>query len=139
MKCIIKWNKILNTTLIGITDSKNIITMNSNKNEYSSPRPMEIILLGAGGCTTYDIITILKKNNQNIISLKLLINSKRSKKIPKVFININFFFKIYGININKNLIESAINVSHKKYCSAIIMLNKTAKISHNFKIKRIKY
>ncbi|WP_339044841.1 OsmC family protein [Candidatus Zinderia endosymbiont of Aphrophora alni] len=137
MNCTIKWTNFLNLTLTAKTDSKHIICMDGdpkNGGQNLAPRPMEMILIGAGGCTTYDIILILKKNKQNIKKCKIKIKSKRAKQNPKIFTKIHFKFYIYGKNLNKNIIKNAIKLSHSKYCSAIIMLNKSTKITHSLKI-----
>lgn len=137
MNCTIKWTNFLKMLLIVKTNSKHTICMDGNpenKGQNLAPRPMEMILLGSGGCTIYDIILILKKNKQNIKKCKVKIFSKRAKKNPKIFTKIHFMFYLYGKNLKKNIIINAIKLSHSKYCSAIIMLNKTAKITHDFKI-----
>ncbi|MDA0236944.1 MAG: OsmC family protein [Proteobacteria bacterium] len=97
-------------------------------------RPMEMLLMGLGGCSAYDVVTILRKSRQNITDLTVEIEAKRAETDPKIFTWIHLHFKIYGENISKNIVERAINLSAQKYCSASIMLGKSAQITHDFEI-----
>tara|TARA_Y100001936_G_scaffold209202_2_gene215189 strand:+ start:2484 stop:2900 length:417 start_codon:yes stop_codon:yes gene_type:complete len=97
-------------------------------------RPMEMLLMGAGGCTALDVVMILKKGRQEILDCMVNIEAERTKKDPKVFTRIHYHFTLTGRNLNPKKVERAINLSAKKYCSASIMLGKTANISHNYEI-----
>ena len=99
------------------------------------PRPMEMLLLGMGACTTYDVISILKKSRQDIRDCKISLSAKRAVGVPSVFTEIQVHFKLIGHNLKKKQVERAINLSAEKYCSASIMLGKTAKITHSFDIQ----
>ncbi len=101
------------------------------------PRPMEMLLLGMGACTSYDVVSILKKSRQDVRDCKIDLSAKRTDEIPKVFKDIHVHFTVVGIGVNERQVERAINLSAKKYCSASIMLGKTAKITHSFEIKEI--
>lgn len=98
------------------------------------PRPMELMLIGAGGCISIDMMLILKKTKQNITSYELTLQAQRAAQDPKVFTHINFHFDIYGTNIDTKTVERAIALSHEKYCSASIMLEKTAQLSFSFTV-----
>ena len=99
------------------------------------PRPMETLLLGMGACTAYDVLSILKKSRQAISDCRIEISSQRAGEHPRVFTEIHVHFIITGDNIKEAQIERAINLSAEKYCSASIMLGKTAKITHTFEIR----
>ncbi len=98
------------------------------------PRPMETVLAGTGGCTAYDVVVILKKSGQDITGCEVRLNSERAQTDPKVFTRIHMHFIIRGRNIKAAMVESAIKLSHNKYCSASIMLGKTAEITHDYEI-----
>lgn len=99
-----------------------------------APRPMEVVLAGTGGCTAYDVVLILRKSGQDITGCDAKLTSVRAEKDPKVFTSIHFHFTVTGRNLKTSLVERAIKLSHEKYCSASIMLEKTATISHSFEI-----
>ncbi len=99
-----------------------------------APRPMELVLAGTGGCTAYDVVLILRKSHQDVRGCDVTLRSERAEKEPKVFTKIHFHFTVRGRNLKPNLVERAIKLSHEKYCSASIMLEKTATISHSFEI-----
>ena len=99
------------------------------------PRPMETLLLGMGACTAYDVLSILKKSRSLISDCKIEMSSKRAGDHPKVFTEIHVHFIITGDNLKDTQVERAINLSAEKYCSASIMLGKTAKIMHTYEIK----
>jgi putative redox protein len=98
------------------------------------PRPMEMLLLGTGSCSCYDVLSILKKSRQDVVACEVEISSKRAITEPKVFTNIHIHFKVTGIDLKKKQVERAVLLSAEKYCSASIMLGATAKITHTFKI-----
>ncbi len=98
------------------------------------PRPMETVLAGTGGCTAYDVVVILKKSGQDITGCEVRLSSERAPTDPKVFTRIHMHFIIRGRNIKAAMVESAIKLSHNKYCSASIMLGKTAEITHDYEI-----
>ena len=99
-----------------------------------APRPMEVVLAGTGGCTAYDVVLILRKSGQDIRGCEVTLKSERAEKDPKVFTQIHFHFTVTGRNIKPNLVERAIKLSHEKYCSASIMLEKSAAITHSYEI-----
>ena len=121
----------------GVSGSGHSITMDGaleggGKNQ--GPRPMEMLLMGLGGCSAYDVVTILRKSRQKISDLTLDIDAKRADNDPKRFISINLKFTIMGENVSEKLVKRAIDLSAEKYCSASIMLGKSATITHEYKI-----
>ena len=97
-------------------------------------RPMEMMLIGMGGCTSFDVVTILKRSRQQITGCIAEIEAVRADVIPKVFTNIHIRFLIKGIDLQKKAVERAVELSANKYCSASIMLGKSVKITHDFVI-----
>lgn len=97
-------------------------------------RPMEMLLLGLGGCASFDVVLILQKSKQAVTDCEVLIEAARAEKDPKVFTKIHLHFIVKGHNLAPDKVERAINLSAEKYCSASIMLGKTAEISHDFEI-----
>ena len=97
-------------------------------------RPMEMILIGMGGCTSFDVVTILKRSRQQITGCIAEIEAVRADAIPKVFTSIHIHFLIKGIDLQKKAVERAVELSANKYCSASIMLGKSVKITHDFVI-----
>lgn len=98
------------------------------------PRPMETVLAGTGGCTAYDVVTILRKARQEVSEVLVDVDAERAPVDPKVFTRIHFHFIVKGRGIKPEAVERAVTLSAEKYCSASIMLGKTAKISHSFEI-----
>jgi putative redox protein len=99
-----------------------------------APRPMELILAGAGGCTAYDVVLILKRGRQEISGCEVGLKAERADTDPKVFTRIHFHFTVKGKGLKADAVERAIKLSAEKYCSASIMLGKTAEITHDWEI-----
>lgn len=98
------------------------------------PRPMEMLLMGTGGCAAFDVVLILQKSRQDIADCAVEIEAERAREEPKVFTRIHFHFILSGKKLNPQQVERAITLSAKKYCSASIMLGKTAELTHDFEI-----
>ena len=97
-------------------------------------RPMEMLLLGVGGCSSFDVVSMLKKSRQDITNCEVTISAERADTEPKVFTKIHLHFTLEGNNLSEKKVERAVSLSAEKYCSASIMLGKTAKITHDFEI-----
>ena len=98
------------------------------------PRPMETVLAGTGGCTAYDVMLILKRSRQQVAGREVRLKAERAETDPKVFTRIHMHFIVRGKDLKRSLVENAIKLSHDKYCSASIMLGKTAEITHDYEI-----
>ncbi len=98
------------------------------------PRPMELLLLGMGSCTAFDVVLILKRSRQEVTACIVEIEAERAETEPKVFTKIKNHFIVSGRNLSADKVERAIKLSAEKYCSASIMLGKTAEIEHDFEI-----
>ena len=97
-------------------------------------RPMEMVLLGLGGCTAIDVLHMLRKGRQPITDMRVELDAERADDVPKVFTRIHLHFVLTGVGLDPHKIERAINLSASKYCSASMMLNKTAEMTHDFEI-----
>ncbi|CAH1386418.1 OsmC family protein [Candidatus Nitrotoga sp. M5] len=135
MKASIKW--VEHVSFLGETDSGHTILMDGppeGGGRNVGPRPMELVLLGTGGCTTYDVMHILKKSRQQVTNCVVKIEAERAAEDPKVFTRIHFHFIVTGKDLKIEQVGRAIQLSAEKYCSASIMLNKTADITHDFEV-----
>jgi putative redox protein len=99
-----------------------------------APRPMETVLAGAGGCTAYDVVVILKKSGQDVTGCDVRLEAERASTDPKVFTRVHYRFTVRGRNLKKNVVEQAVRLSHEKYCSATAILAKTAEITRDLEI-----
>ena len=97
-------------------------------------RPMEMVLLGLGGCTAYDVVLMLQKSRQNVIDVEVVLDAARSEEIPKVFTHIKAHFRVVGKELNEKHVQRAVSLSADKYCSATKMLEKTARIDYTWEI-----
>lgn len=135
MKLRVKW--VEGVTFLGETESNHAIVMDGapeGGGRNLGPRPMETLLAGAGGCTAYDVVTILKKSRQDIVDVAVEMDADRAATDPKVFTRIHLHFVVKGRKLRPEAVERAIELSATKYCSASIMLGKTAEITHDFEI-----
>ncbi|MCH8845236.1 MAG: OsmC family protein [Proteobacteria bacterium] len=135
METQIKW--VGNAAFIGRASSGHTVIMDGpaeGGGRNLGPRPMEMLILGMGACSTYDVVSILKKSRQDITDCEIKITSKRAESDPKVFTDIQLHFVVSGHNLKQKQVERAIKLSAEKYCSASIMLGATANITHDFEI-----
>ncbi|MCP4188462.1 MAG: OsmC family protein [Gammaproteobacteria bacterium] len=138
MKCRVKW--LDHMTFVGESDSGHSVVMDGAPEAGGrnlGVRPMEMLLLGLGGCTAFDVISILKKSRQNVVDCEVHIEAERREEIPKVFTRIHIHFVVSGKNLKSERVEKAVNLSADKYCSASEMLGKVAKITHDFNVIEI--
>jgi putative redox protein len=136
MQCSVRWTGE-GMTFLAETGSNHVVAMDGapeGGGRNLAPRPMEMVLLGTGGCTAYDVVVILKKSGQDITGCEVKLTSERAQSDPKVFTKIHMHFTVRGRSLKRNLVEHAIRLSHEKYCSATAMLIKTAEITRDFEI-----
>ncbi len=135
MKARVKW--VEQVSFLGESESGHAVLMDGAPaagGRNLGPRPMEMLLLGAGGCTSFDVISILKKSRQAVSDCYVELEAARAEEDPKVFTKIHMHFVVKGRDIKADVVERAIKLSAEKYCSASIMLGKTAEITHDFEI-----
>jgi putative redox protein len=135
MKTQVRWTG--GVSFAGETETGHQVSMDGSPEfggQNKGPRPMELLLVGMGGCTAFDVVLILKKGRQDITDCVAEIEAERAATDPKVFTKIHVHFKVTGRKLDPKRVENAINLSAEKYCSASIMLAKTATITHDFEI-----
>lgn len=135
MDCIVRWGDGM--TFVAETGSGHLVNMDGAPDgggRNLAPRPMEVVLAGAGGCTAYDVVVILKKSGQDITGCEVSLKAERAATDPKVFTSVHYHFIVRGRNLKRNLVEQAVRLTHEKYCSATAILAKTAEITKDFEI-----
>jgi putative redox protein len=135
MECTVRWTQGM--TFVAETESNHLLAMDGapeGGGRNLAPRPMELVLAGTGGCTAYDVVLILRKSGQQVTGCEVKLSADRAPSDPKVFTRIHMHFVVRGKALKRSLVEHAIRLSHEKYCSASIMLGKTAELSKDFEI-----
>ncbi len=146
MECTVSWTGALGTRsgmgFVAETGSGHTLVMDGaadaakpeNGGQNLAPRPMETLLAGAGGCTAYDVVLILKRGRHDVRGCTVKLDAERFDTDPKVFTKINMHFTVTGKGVPAAAVERAIAMSHDKYCSASVMLGKTADITTSFEV-----
>jgi putative redox protein len=146
MDCTVSWTGATGTRsgmgFVAETGSGHTLVMDGapdaakpeNGGQNLAPRPMETLLAGAGGCTAYDVVLILKRGRHEVRGCSVRLQAERAEEDPKVFTRINMHFTVTGKAVPSAAVERAIAMSHDKYCSATIMLGKTAQITTSFEL-----
>lgn len=135
MKARIKW--VDGVSFAGESETGHTVVMDGPAEEGGKnlgPRPMEMLLLGMGGCTAFDVVFILKRARQDVEDCILELDAERAAEPPKVFTRIHAHFIIKGRGLAEKQVKRAVELSAEKYCSASIMLGKTAEITHDYEI-----
>lgn len=138
MDCTVRWTGAeAGMSFIAETGSGHAVLMDGAPEAGGrnlAPRPMEMLLAGAGGCTAFDVVMILKKGRQAISGCDVSLTAERAETDPKVFTRIHFHYRVKGKQLRADSVARAIDLSKDKYCSASIILGKTAEITHDFEI-----
>lgn len=135
MECTIKW--VDGMTFLAETGTGHLVTMDGAPEAGGrnlAPRPMEMLLAGAGGCTAFDVVLILKRGRHDVRDCEVKLVAERAEADPKVFTRIAFHYTVSGKGLKSEAVERAIHLSAEKYCSASIMLAQTAEITHEWTI-----
>ena len=147
MECTVSWTGNSGTRsgmgFVAETGSGHVLMMDGapdaakpeNGGQNLAPRPMETVLAGTGGCSAYDVVLILKRGRHAVQGCSVKLTSERADTDPKVFTKIHMHFTVTGSNSPSSSVERAIAMSHEKYCSASIMLGKTAEMTTSFELK----
>lgn len=135
MKARVKW--LDHMSFVGESGSGHSVVMDGAPEAGGrnlGVRPMEMLLLGLGGCSSFDVVMILQKSRQAISDCEVLLEAERANEDPKVFTRIHMHFIVKGHNLSTDKVERAVKLSAEKYCSASMMLGKTAEITHDFEV-----
>ena len=137
MECKINWLPDAGMAFMAQTGTGHILNMDGAPEAGGNnlaPRPMELLLAGAGGCTAFDVVLILQRSRQAVSGCEVSVKAERAESDPKVFTKMNMHFLVKGSNLDPSKVERAIALSHDKYCSATAMLGKTAEIAYSFEV-----
>jgi putative redox protein len=131
MECTVDWMAGSGMAFVAETGSGHLLTMDGapDGGRNLAPRPMETVLAGTGGCSAYDVVLILQRGRQDVTGCRVKISAERAATDPKVFTRIHLHFTVTGRNLNADAVTRAVSLSHEKYCSATIMLAKTAEVT----------
>jgi putative redox protein len=138
MECTINWMPGSGMAFSAETGSGHLLTMDGAPDgggRNLAPRPMETVLAGTGGCTAYDVVLILQRGRHDVRGCQVVVTSERAPEDPKVFTRIHLHFVVSGPALPLAAVERAVRLSHEKYCSATIMLGKTAEISTSCEVR----
>jgi putative redox protein len=136
MECTVRWSGE-GMSFLAETGSNHLVSMDGAPDgggRNLAPRPMEMVLLGTGGCTAYDVVVILKKSGQDVTGCEVKLTAERAATDPKVFTKIHMQWTVRGRGLKRNLVEHAVRLTHEKYCSATAMLSKTAEVTRDFEV-----
>ena len=134
MKSTIVWGGARSFT--GTTEDGFSVRIGTAHENTAKPGPsaMELVLMGAGTCSAYDVVSILEKGRQDVVDVTVSLEADRAETPPKVFTRIHMHFTVAGRNVNEDRVARAIELSVEKYCSATAMLEKTADVTHSFSV-----
>ena len=138
MKARVKW--VQDATMVGESGSGHALVMDGppeHGGRNLGVRPMEMLLLGMGGCTEFDVLHILKKARQRVTDCVVELEAERAREDPKVFTRIHVHFIVSGPDLSEKHVKRAVSLSAEKYCSASIMLGATAEITHDYEIQSL--
>ncbi|TAL26010.1 MAG: OsmC family protein [Aquabacterium sp.] len=137
MECTINWAPGMGMAFVAETGSGHTLVMDGAPDgggRNLAPRPMETVLAGTGGCTAYDVVLILRRGRHDVRGCQVQVKADRAETDPKVFTKIHMHFIVTGLGLPQTAVERAVQLSHEKYCSASIMLGKTAEITTSVEI-----
>ncbi len=140
MECTINWMPSTGMGFVAQTGSGHFLTMDGAPDgggHNLAPRPMETVLAGTGGCTAYDVVLILKRGRHDVRGCQVKLSAERAPDDPKVFTHIKMHFVVSGRGLPTSAVERAVALSHERYCSATIMLGKTAQITTSFEVAEV--
>lgn len=135
MKATVKW--VDGRAFLGESGSGHTVVMDGPPDHGGrniGVRPMEMVLLGVGGCSSYDVMDILQKGRHEVLDCIVELTAERVDSIPSVFSKIHLHFKVTGKQLKESVVERAVKLSAEKYCSASIMLGKSVEITHDFEV-----
>lgn len=137
MEATVKWTD--GAMFVGESGSGHSVIMDGPEDlggRNLGPRPMEMLLLGTGGCSIYDLLSMLKKSRQQVVDCRVQIQADRADAVPAVFTRINMHFVVIGVGLKENHVKRAVELSAEKYCSASIMLGAAGvEMSHSYEIR----
>ena len=137
MECKVSWLGAGGMAFSAETGSGHLVNMDGAPEaggKNLAPRPMELMLAGAGGCSAFDVVLILQRSRQSVSACDVTLQAERATEDPKVFTKINLHFTVKGKDLDRSKVERAVKLSHDKYCSATTMLAKTAELTYSIEV-----
>ena len=137
MECTVRWAGPSGMTFLAETGSGHLVCMDGapeGGGRNLAARPMELLLDGTGGCTAYDVVLILQRGRHDVRGCEVVVKAERAPADPKVFTRIELRFVVRGRGLKQDVVERAVRLSHEKYCSASVMLEKTARLDYTIEI-----
>lgn len=131
MQANVKW--VEGNTYIGRSNNNHNVVFDAGS-DGAAPSPMEMVLMSVGGCSSVDVVSILKKTKQDFSSVDVQLTAERAETAPRVFTKINLHFVVTGKNVSEKHLERAVSLSAEKYCSVALMLDKTVEITHSHEV-----
>jgi putative redox protein len=140
MECTVRWVAGAGMVMLAETDSGHVVTMDGapeGGGRNLAPRPMEMMLVGAGGCSAYDVVLILQRGRQKVAGCDVTLRAERATEDPKVFTRLHLHFVVSGHGLSEAAAQRAVALSHEKYCSATAMLGRTADITTSLELREL--
>lgn len=140
MECTVRWVADAGMVMLAETGSGHVVSMDGapeGGGRNLAPRPMEMMLVGAGGCSAYDVVLILQRGRQKVTGCDVTLRAERATEDPKVFTSIHLHFVISGHGVSAAAAQRAVALSHEKYCSATAMLGRTATMTSSLEVRDI--
>lgn len=137
MQCTIHWLPDSGMTFVAETGSGHVLTMDGapgGGGRNLAPRPMETVLAGTGGCSAYDVVLILKRGRHDVRGCQVQVKAERAETDPKVFTSVHMHFVVTGRGLPDAAVQRAVQLSHERYCSASVMIGKTAAMSTSYEV-----
>jgi putative redox protein len=137
MDCTVHWIRDSGMVFVAETGSGHVLAMDGapeGGGRNLAPRPMETVLAGAGGCSAYDVVTILRRGRHDVRGCSVKLQAERASSDPKVFTRIHMHFIVSGHQLKDDAVARAVTLSHEKYCSATVMLTKTAQVTTSYEL-----
>jgi len=137
MQCTVRWGGTPGMTFSAETGSGHLVCMDGAPDAGGrnlAPRPMELLLAGTGGCTAFDVVLILQRGRHDVRGCEVSLKAERAAQDPKVFTRIELHFTVRGRGLKQDVVERAVKLSHEKYCSASVMMGKTAELTYSVEV-----
>jgi putative redox protein len=137
MECTVRWVRDSGMAFVAETGSGHVLTMDGSPDgggRNLAPRPMETVLAGSGGCSAYDVVTILRRGRHDVQGCSVKLEAERAPSDPKVFTRVHMHFVVTGRQLDADAVARAVALSHEKYCSATAMLVKTAQVTTSHEV-----
>ena len=132
MKATVKW--VDGMTFMGRSESGHNVVFDAGGEDTGAPRPMEMVLMSTGCCSSVDVVSILEKSRQKVSDCQVTVTGERAETVPKVFTKIHLHFDVSGTDVAEKQVARAVDLSADKYCSVALMLASSVEVTHSFTV-----